>query len=213
MWPGVPFLYYNEKMANAISISKIPSISIQSSFSWETIIAAFISGLVPALISFYVIKKNNESVRYQQKQEYNRHYLAHLRMVISEYVSQVDKVKRIHFNSIKNKFEYTGINVPEMMFNAMNELEGAKASLLISIPDDEYGAQFKSKVNYLSLKLIEIRGKDSIRYRRDEIDNDARDMNWAYDAFIVQANSYLSRYLFDDLKVKSTGDISNFFKV
>lgn len=213
MWPGVPFLYFNEKMADSISISKIPSISIQSPFSWETIIAAFISGLVPALISFYVIKKNNDSVRYQQKQEYNRHYLAHLRMVISEYVSQVDKVKRIHFNSIRNKFEHAGINAPEMMFNAINELEGAKASLLISIPDDGYGAQFKFQVNLLSSKLIEIRGKYSIGYRSYEVDDDARDMDWAYDAFIVQANSYLSRYLFDDFKVKSTGDISNFFKV
>lgn len=94
MWLGIPFIYVQERLADTISISKIPSISIESSFSSETIIAAFISGLVPALISLYVIRQNNESVRYQQKQENKRHYSAHLRVVVSEYAYQLNKVKR-----------------------------------------------------------------------------------------------------------------------
>ncbi|MDH8255120.1 hypothetical protein QIG07_26955, partial [Klebsiella pneumoniae] len=72
-----------------------------SSFSWETIIAAFISGLVPALISLYVIKNNNESIRYQQKQEDKRHFSAHMRVVISEYAYQLSKVKEIHAECLR----------------------------------------------------------------------------------------------------------------
>ncbi|MDH8378132.1 hypothetical protein QIG63_27015, partial [Klebsiella pneumoniae] len=92
MWLGIPFLYVKERLADTVTIDKIPSITVDSSFSWETIIAAFISGLVPALISLYVIKNNNESIRYQQKQEDKRHFSAHMPVVISEYAYQLSKV-------------------------------------------------------------------------------------------------------------------------
>lgn len=209
MWPGVPFLYFNEKMADVISISKIPSIFIESSFSWETLIAAFLSGLVPAAISFYVIKKNNENIRYQQKQEYNRHLLAHLRIAISNFASQVDKVRRIHFNDLKGKFYGAAINIPEIMLNAINEMEGAKASLLISIPEDGNEFQLRNLIVNLSSKLSDIRGKDSYRYRGTEMEDDIRDMNWAYDCFISGANRYLSHYSFYDFEQKHP---SNFFE-
>ncbi|EHR9670930.1 hypothetical protein FHK96_18500 [Escherichia coli] len=190
MWLGIPFIYVQERLADTISISKIPSISIESSFSSETIIAAFISGLVPALISLYVIRQNNESVRYQQKQENKRHYSAHLRVVVSEYAYQLNKVKEIHAEWVSvstTMIQYKLTSLEEKMSEALLELERFKVSLLISIPDDEDGALFKKSINTISEKLSSL-----IKGRHIPMDDG---MGWAglYMSFISDANKYLNK--------------------
>lgn len=189
MWLGIPFLYVRERLSDTISIDKIPMISVDSSFSWETIIGAFISGLVPALISLYVIRKNNESIRYQQNQEDKRQYSAHMRVVISEYAYQLSKVKEIHsewvlagrlFNQIKS------VELEARMSDALLELGRFKASLLISIPDDDAGVLFKDSINNISKSLTE---KISGSYSGSRVEKMWTD---DYDLFISKANEYLN---------------------
>lgn len=206
MWRGVPFLYFNEKMADVISITKIPSVSIQSSFSWETIIAAFISGLVPAAISLYVIKKNNENVKrqqkqnndnikYQQKQEYNRHYSAYLRVVLSEYAAKVNKVKNAYGDFTAQLVGEP--NLYKILLNAIDEMESAKASLLISLPRSS-GVGLINSVEQLSSEILAFTKDESSRYRHYGAKCDIETVTAAYDFFIYQAKTYLSRYSFDN---------------
>ncbi|MDG0445342.1 hypothetical protein [Klebsiella pneumoniae] len=190
MWLGIPFLYVKERLADTVTIDKIPSITVDSSFSWETIIAAFISGLVPALISLYVIKNNNESIRYQQKQEDKRHFSAHMRVVISEYAYQLSKVQEIHAECLRFSSMFSSVKTSELadkMSDALLELERYKASLLISIPEDDAGRKFKEEINEISESLSE-----QIKYglkttKMEKVWNDD------YDAFISNSNRYLNK--------------------
>lgn len=190
MWLGIPFLYVKERLADTISIDKIPSISVDSAFSWETIIAAFISGLVPALISLYVIRQNNESIRYQQKKEDKRQFSAHMRVVISEYVYQLSKVKGIHSEWLIFRSMHYGLRTAETenkMSDALLELERYKASLLISIPEDDDGMLFKNEINKVSSSL-----SDKIKSGVDTSELE-RVWNESYNNFISKANNYLNK--------------------
>ncbi|ENG6160567.1 hypothetical protein AB9N90_002784 [Klebsiella pneumoniae] len=189
MWLGIPFLYVKERLADTVTIDKIPSITVDSSFSWETIIAAFISGLVPAFISLYVIKKNNESIRYQQKQEDKRHYSAHMRVVISEYAYQLSKVKEIHAEWLRFSSMLSSVKTSELedkMSDALLELERYKASLLISIPEDDAGKLFKEEISEIS-ESLSVKIKSGLKSTKME-------KIWSedYGKFISNANKYLN---------------------
>lgn len=189
MWLGIPFLYVHERVADTISIDKIATVSVDSSFSWETIIAAFISGLVPALISLYVIRQNNESVRYQQSREDKRIYAAHVRVNVSEYAYQLTKVNELHTEWIREgriAYSLTRPEIEKRMSDALLELEKYKVSLLISILDDEKGNAFKTSINDIHSFLSTIIQK----YTSTMVDS----MGWGgkYSSFISDANKYLN---------------------
>ncbi|HAS0715206.1 TPA: hypothetical protein I3288_002567 [Enterobacter hormaechei subsp. steigerwaltii] len=189
MWLGIPFLYVQERLADTISIDKIATVSVDSSFSWETIIAAFISGLVPAMISLYVIRQNNESVRYQQSREDKRNYAAHVRLNVSEYAYHLTKVKELHSEWVNEGIKGVSYKRPEIEKNmsvALLELEKYKVSLLISILEDEKGLSFKKSINDIQgyLSGVIIKKYASI--------NDSSDWVDKYSHFISDANKYLN---------------------
>ncbi len=189
MWLGIPFLYVKERVADTISIDKIATVSVDSSFSWETIIAAFISGLVPALISLYVIRQNNESVRYQQSREDKRNYAAHVRINVSEYAYQLTKVHELHTEWLREGrigYSFTRPDIEKKMSDALLELEKYKVSLLISILEDEKGCAFKKSINDIHTYLSTI-----IKKHISTMENS---MGWTgrYSGFISDANKYLN---------------------
>ncbi|HAV1656803.1 hypothetical protein [Enterobacter hormaechei] len=189
MWLGIPFLYVHERLADTISIDKIATVSVDSSFSWETIIAAFISGLVPALISLYVIRQNNESVRYQQSREDKRNYAAHVRQNVSEYAYQLTRVKQLHTEWVNEGiigFSYKRPEIEKNMSVALLELEKYKVSLLISILEDEKGLAFKNSINGIQNYLSAI-----IMKKKTSLD-DAKGWAGRYYGFISDANKYLN---------------------
>lgn len=190
MWLGIPFLYVKERLADTISIDKIPTVSLDSSFSWETIIAAFLSGLVPAIISLYVINESNKSVRYQQGQEDRRNYASHIRLNVSEYAYQLTKLKAIHTSWVRGGLHYSEHRMKEFEVktnDALNELERYKVSLLISIPDNVDGLAFKKSINDISKDLTDV-----IRTHTETM---ASGMSWTgkYMSFISDANNYLNK--------------------
>ncbi len=190
MWLGIPFLYVKERLADTISIDKIPTVSLDSSFSWETIIAAFLSGLVPAIISLYVINENNKSVRYQQSREDKRNYASHVRLNVSEYAYQLTKVKAIHSAWLLGGNIYSDKRQKEFedkANDALNELERYKVSLLISIPDDTAGLTFKKSITDISSALT-----TAIRTRINSMENE-RSWSKKYMSFISDANKYLNQ--------------------
>lgn len=189
MWLGIPFLYVHERVADTISIDKIVTVSVDSSFSWETIIAAFISGLVPALISLYVIRQNNESVRYQQSREDKRIYAAHVRINVSEYAYQLTKVHELHTEWVRESrvgYSFKCPDIEKKMSDALLELEKYKVSLLISILEDEKGCAFKKSINDIHTYL------STIIKKHVSTMGDAMAWTGKYSGFISDANKYLN---------------------
>lgn len=66
-WLGIPFNFANEisRTDTVVEITKLPSLVIDSGFSWEGIIGSLIAGCIPAFIAWKTIKSNNEVMRRQ----------------------------------------------------------------------------------------------------------------------------------------------------
>lgn len=85
------------------------------------------------------------------------------------------------FSSVKTS------ELADKMSDALLELERYKASLLISIPEDDAGRKFKEEINEISESLSE-----QIKYglkttKMEKVWNDD------YDAFISNSNRYLNK--------------------
>lgn len=77
-WLGIPYPLSETTFLDSgiLSVSKVPEISVNTGFGWDnvvgTILAAFVGALIPALIAFYSIRKNDlysEKQRQQQKED------------------------------------------------------------------------------------------------------------------------------------------------
>lgn len=77
-WLGIPYPLSQTTFLDSgiLSVSKVPEISVNTGFGWDnvvgTILAAFVGALIPALIAFYSIRKNDvysEKQRKQQKED------------------------------------------------------------------------------------------------------------------------------------------------
>lgn len=77
-WLGIPYPLSETKFLDSgiLSVSRVPEIFVNTGFGWDnvvgTILAAFVGALIPALIAFYSIRKNDvysERLRKQQKED------------------------------------------------------------------------------------------------------------------------------------------------
>ena len=187
MWLGIPFLFVKERLADTISIDKIPTISVDSSFSWETIFAAFLSGLVPAIISIYVIRENNKAVKYQQEREDKRNANTHLRVILSDYAYQLSKVFNLYMAwaySGNTGYNFNNQSIQEMK-DALSGLNRYKISLLISIPNNSDGVFFRREVKAIFETLEELIKKRSPQ----TIDLERWDED--FEKYITKSNGYL----------------------
>jgi hypothetical protein len=187
MWLGIPFLFVKERLADTISIDKIPTISVDSSFSWETIFAAFLSGLVPAIISIYVIRENNKAVKYQQEREDKRNANTHLRVILSDYAYQLSKVfnlYRVWASSENTGYSFNNQSIQEMK-DALSGLNRYRISLLISIPNNSGGMVFRSEVTAIYDTLENLIKKHKPQTKELE--------RWGddFEEYITKSNGYL----------------------
>ncbi|WP_312277250.1 hypothetical protein [Kosakonia cowanii] len=96
-WMGIPFNCFNNLCSenNALSISKLPKIIVESGFGWDSVLGALIAGTIPAWIAWRAIKHSQNSIRYQI-QISNFNLWAHeLRDAISNLVSCIMNVSNI----------------------------------------------------------------------------------------------------------------------
>ncbi|EPH2225915.1 TPA: hypothetical protein MYK43_000678 [Klebsiella pneumoniae] len=66
-WLGIPFplekvegtIFSNYQFSH-LTIDKLPSVVVDSSFSWETLLSAIIAGAIPAWIAYKAIRSNKK---------------------------------------------------------------------------------------------------------------------------------------------------------
>lgn len=91
-WTGIPFPFIETltKDSLALQITKLPTLVINSSFSWESILGSFIAGSIPAIIAWKTIKYNNELIKRQIKVAAQQKKCDELRELFSSFLSLYD---------------------------------------------------------------------------------------------------------------------------
>ncbi|EOG2427390.1 TPA: hypothetical protein ACKRC9_001100 [Proteus mirabilis] len=94
-WKGIPYSLVNKGIMESINsittveVDKIPTVVVSTSFSWETVVAAFFSALIPSLIAWYALKHNYRLAEYQNKLVAQEKWISDFRNMLAEYISEL----------------------------------------------------------------------------------------------------------------------------
>ena len=98
-WSGVPhpFTSINYLDYGFLSVTKIPKIVVDSGFAWDSVLGAFIAGLIPAYIAWYTIKKNIAAMkedRVRQQESFDKDRDSQLEIATKNIKAQVISANR-----------------------------------------------------------------------------------------------------------------------
>lgn len=67
-WQGVPFLLQSSEFVESkfITLNKIPLISVDTGFGWDTFTSTVLAGLITGGISWYAIRSNNKTLKQER---------------------------------------------------------------------------------------------------------------------------------------------------
>lgn len=94
-WKGIPYsldakeIVESVKSISTVAVDKIPTVVVSTSFSWETVVAAFFSALIPSLIAWYALKHNYRLAEYQNTLAAQEKWIGDFRGVLAEYISEL----------------------------------------------------------------------------------------------------------------------------
>ncbi|MBG0624974.1 MULTISPECIES: hypothetical protein [Enterobacter] len=96
-WMGIPFHCVNNSIleSGVLSISKLPTIIVESSFGWDSVLGALIAGSIPAWIAWRAIKHSQNSIKYQIEIGNFNLWAHELRDAISNLVSRIMNISNI----------------------------------------------------------------------------------------------------------------------
>ncbi|QLR72703.1 hypothetical protein HV337_09230 [Citrobacter freundii] len=96
-WLGIPFNCFNNSTfeSTALSISKLPTIIVESGFGWDSVLGSLIAGSIPAWIAWRAIKHSQNSIRYQIEISNFNLWAHELRDAISNLVSRIMNISNI----------------------------------------------------------------------------------------------------------------------
>lgn len=196
-WQGVPFLLNDFTSTGKgtfqfphVSIDKLPSIIVESSFSWETLIAAIIAGAIPAIIAYVAIQKNNELAILQNKMQSQTKVCEEIRIASASYVTSVN-VLASEYTEWSESVKHLGIMLgrfqkPDGLKKAIYDVELSKNTLIILITPDIDGNVLLSKMAETQTALKPF--LDTIARARD-----IEKLNKSNDDFIWQCHEYLQK--------------------
>ncbi len=98
-WPGIPHPFFsgNYQDYGYLSLTRIPKIVVDSGFAWDSVLGAFIAGLIPAYIAWYTIKKNISAMkedRVHQQDSFDKDRNAQLEIATRNIKAQVISANR-----------------------------------------------------------------------------------------------------------------------
>ncbi|MTC29143.1 hypothetical protein [Providencia alcalifaciens] len=94
-WKGIPCSLDAKEIVESVNnittvaVDKIPAVVVSTSFSWETVVAAFFSALIPSLIAWYALKNNYKLAEYQNKLVAQEKWISDFRGILAEYISEL----------------------------------------------------------------------------------------------------------------------------
>ena len=98
-WLGVPHPFFPGSYPEYgfLNVTKIPTIVVDSGFAWDSVLGAFIAGLIPAYIAWYTIKKNIAAMkedRVHQQDSFDKDRNAQLEIATKNIKAQVLSANR-----------------------------------------------------------------------------------------------------------------------
>lgn len=129
VWQGIPYPLSNILESGYLTVSKIPTVVVDTGFAWESVIGALIAGAIPAYIAWYTIKRNIRALeddRQRQQESFDKDRAAQLdiatkninaqvlsnnrqqwinllRELISEYLSLAPELLEVKFKVLASK--------------------------------------------------------------------------------------------------------------
>ncbi|MBG3012120.1 hypothetical protein GHU01_03765 [Proteus mirabilis] len=94
-WKGIPYSLDTKGIMESVNniatveVDKLPTVVVSTSFSWETVVAAFFSALIPSLIAWYALKHNYRLAEYQNKLVAQEKWISDFRNMLAEYISEL----------------------------------------------------------------------------------------------------------------------------
>lgn len=98
-WSGIPhpFTSIDYLDYGFLSVTNIPKIVVDSGFAWDSVLGAFIAGLIPAYIAWYTIKKNIAAMkedRVHQQESFDKDRDSQLEIATKNIKAQVISANR-----------------------------------------------------------------------------------------------------------------------
>lgn len=161
-WQGVPFLHEGLSFLNSgvLTVNRIPLISVDTGFGWDTFASTILAGLITGGISWYAIRTNNKILKdererqeklaqTQLKAQYisvnRQQWINELRDTVAMYIAGIVKHWNLHgqgHDLFKQKGTLSCVEVDDLM-KQVNDLHGetsflvAKISLLLNPYEEE----------------------------------------------------------------------------
>ncbi|EPY7325293.1 hypothetical protein ACXEI5_002578 [Klebsiella quasipneumoniae] len=164
-WLGIPFplekvegtLFSNYQFSH-LTIDKLPSVVVDSSFSWETLLSAIIAGAIPAWIAYKAIRSNNELATYQNKLQAKTKINEEIRMAAADYVTAVHYISVEYSEWIKGLVNrrvapVSELKLPENIQENIYKAELSKNALMLLVKPNEAGKVLLSHMAEIKLKL------------------------------------------------------------
>lgn len=91
-WQGIPYPLSNILESSYLTVSKIPTVVVDTGFAWENVLGSLIAGAIPAYIAWYTIKKNIKALevdRLRQQETFDKDRAAQLDIASKNLNAQV----------------------------------------------------------------------------------------------------------------------------
>lgn len=150
-WQGIPFIFDKfEKTLSSTSpfshvvLDKIPTVIVDSSFSWDAVLAAGIAGLIPGAIAYIALKNSNSLAEMQLRVQSKTKIDDEIRVAAANYVTAINYLA-IDYSAWVKEVMDRKISViskeamPEHLRDNIYRAESNKNLLTLLITPDEEG--------------------------------------------------------------------------
>ncbi|MBW2956615.1 hypothetical protein [Hafnia paralvei] len=197
-WQGVPFSV--EKIVDAVLSSpqlahvvldKIPTVAIESSFSWDTVIAASISGFIPGWIAYLAIRNSYKLADKQHKMQSKEKINQDIRVAAASYVTALNYFATDYNEWVKEVLDrrislVTKESMPDHLRDNIYRAESSKNLLIILIFPDENGMKLLNSMGNAQKAITPLLDATATR-------SDVLKLRSAVDSFMFSCHEYFLR--------------------
>lgn len=152
-WPGIPYPFSYSESISSLIIQKLPEVTLNTPFAWETIISSFVAGAIPAWIAWVAIKNNYRLAKLQANLADKRELVDKLRVTALDYTLAINKIGQLTEEFLKGPEFQEFINggpYPQKLQDALDNAQKLERYLLLLIRPDAKGAELLESIIVLN---------------------------------------------------------------
>lgn len=197
-WQGVPFsvekivdtVLSSPQLAHVV-LDKIPTVAIESSFSWDTVIAASISGFIPGWIAYLAIRNSYKLADKQHKMQSKEKINQDIRVAAASYVTALNYFATDYNEWVKEVLDrrislVTKESMPDHLRDNIYRAESSKNLLIILIVPDENGMKLLNSMGNAQKAITPLLDATAT-------DSDMLKLRRAVDSFMFSCHEYFLR--------------------